>query len=365
MINSPPPLDSFVKEGDYISINNQKLEVQRYLKSLYPIVKGDGIQYRTKCILCGDSKKDPNKMRLGIKVDPDNPEEPILYHCFNCERRGVLTNQMLQEIAGERANIITKMNVDAVNREILKSPGNIKTKRWKNDRAIKVTVPPLYRDPNSIRKAKYVFDRLGTLIDPAEYSGLKIIWSLKQFLKENNLAEKGEYGWLLEKDYVGFLSVYNDYIIFRDITGTHKMRYVKYNTFDTYDNSQCFYSIPGKVDLLSTADIHIKIAEGTFDTLSILYNVEDNRRDNTIYLSSSNSEFYTPLLHYFQKGLVGSNIFVDVYKDNNSKINYDMLRRRLKPYLISLKNTTVYYNGYGEEKDFGVPKERIQVETFL
>lgn len=304
-------------------------------------------------------------MRLGIKVDPSNPEEPVLYHCFNCERRGVLTNQMLQDIAGERASLINKINVDAINKEVLNSPGNIKTNRWKNTRTIKVIIPPLYKDANSIRKAKYIFDRIGKVIDPSEFAGLKIIWSLTQFLKENHIKEQGKYGWLLEKDYVGFLSVNNDYIIFRDITGTHKMRYVKYNIFGFYDDSQCFYSIPSRVDLLSPQDIHIKIAEGTFDTLSILYNVEDNHRENTIYLSSSNADFYTPLLHYFQKGLVGSNIFVDIYKDNDSKINYTMLKRRLKPYLTTLGNTTVYYNGYPEEKDFGVPKEKIQVETFL
>ena len=347
----------------FISTVEQKLEVQQYLKNLYPIVKGEGIQYRTRCILCGDSKKDPNKMRLGIKVDPSNPEEPILYHCFNCERRGVLTNQMLQEIASDQASIISRVNVDAINKQILNSPGNIKTNRWKNSKVIKVNIPPLYPDKNSIKKARYVFDRIGKIIDPAEFAGLKIVWSLYQFLKENHLKEKGKYGWLLDKDYVGFLSVNNDYIIFRDITNTHKMRYVKYNIFDFYDDSQCFYSIPSRVDLLSTEDIHMKIAEGPFDTLSVLYNIEDNQRENTIYLSSSNSVFYTPLLHYFQKGLVGSNIFVDIYKDNDSKINFPLLKKRLKPYLTSVANTTVYYNGYSDEKDFGVPKERIQVET--
>lgn len=345
------------------STTEQKIAMQEYLKSLYPLVKGEGIQYRTKCILCGDSKKDPNKMRLGIKVDPSNIDEPILYHCFNCERRGVLTNWMLKEIAGGGPESIAKMNVDAINNSILNSPGNIKTNRYKNTRTINVKVPPLYKDLNSIRKAKYLFDRLGRVIDPKEFGNLKIVWSLETFLQENSIRYRGDYAWLLDKDYIGFLSVNNDFIIFRDVTGTHKMRYVKYNIFDLYDNSQCFYSIPGKVDLLSTKDLHIKIAEGTFDTLSVLYNVEEGSRDNTIYLSSSNADFYTPLLYYFQKGLVGSNIFIDIYKDNDSRINYNLLKKRLKTYTLSVSNTKVYYNNYTDEKDFGVPKERIQVEV--
>lgn len=304
-------------------------------------------------------------MRLGIKVDPSNPEEPILYHCFNdgCDRRGVLTNQMLKEIAGNKADLISKVNVDAINKEILDNSGNVRTNKYRNTRQIKVSIPPLYsKDANSLRKAKYLFDRLGMIIDPADFKGIKIIWSLENFLRENDIKKRGEYAWLLEKDYIGFLSINNDFIIFRDITGTHKMRYVKYNIFDFYDNSQCFYSIPGRVDLLSTKDVHIKIAEGTFDTLSILYNVENNNRENTIYLSSSNANFYTPLLHYFQKGLVGSNIFIDIYKDNDSKVNYDLLKKKLKTYTLSVRNTTVYYNGYRKEKDFGVPKSKIQVE---
>lgn len=302
-------------------------------------------------------------MRLGIKVDPDNPEEPILYHCFNCNRTGVLTNQMLKEI-GDNGSLTAKINVDAINNAIIDNGGNTKTNKYKNTKSIKVSIPPLRKEENSIRKAKYVFDRLGTLIDPKEFEGIKIIWSLRDFLATNNIRENGEYAWLLEKDYVGFLSVNNDFIIFRDITGSHKMRYVKYNIFGFYDNSQCFYSIPGKVDLLSPRDLHIKIAEGPFDILSILYNVENGNRDNVIYLASSNGDFYTPLLHYFQKGLVGSNIFIDIYKDNDSKLNYTMLKKRLKVYTTSVKNTTVYYNGFQNEKDFGVPKNRIQVEIF-
>lgn len=341
----------------------KKIELQHYLESLYPAVRGEAPQFKTRCIFCGDSKKDPNKMRLGIKVDATNPEEPVLYHCFNgdCGRAGVLTNRMLKAIAGAQQ---IKVSVDSINKSVMKTSGNTKLNRYKNTRVINVKLPGLY--PKDMDKARYLFNRIGKVIDPVEFNGLKIVWSLNDFIEMNNLKSTSQYLWMLDKDYIGFLSVNNDFIVFRDITEKHKMRYVKYNVFGFYDNSGSFYSIPAKADLLSMDDIYIIISEGPFDILSILYNVEGNDRTNKIYLSSNDGEFYTPLLHYFEKGFVGSNIYIDAYKDNDSDIEgYVELRKQLKTYTTDISNIRIYYNGYEDEKDFGVPKNKIQREILM
>ena len=55
----------------------------------------------------------------------------------------------------------------------------------------------------------------------------------------------------------------------------------------------------------------------------------------------------------------------DIFKDNDSKIDYLSLRKRLKAYIINSSNMHVYYNAYDGEKDFGVPIERIQKEIFM
>lgn len=339
------------------------MEIRQYLESLFPVVQGEAPQFKTRCIFCGDSKKDPNKMRLGIKVDVNNPEEPVFYHCFNgdCGRKGVLTNWMLKAISGARK---INVNVDALNKSILKTGGNTKINKYKNTKVINVKIPPLF--PKDMSKARYLFNRIGRVIDPKEFERLKIIWSLEDFINANYLKSTSQYHWMLNKDYIGFLSVNNDFITFRDITGKHKMRYVKYNVFGFYDNSGSFYSIPARADLLSMEDIHIIIAEGPMDILSILYNVEDNDRQNKIYLSSTNDEFYTPLLHYFEKGFVGSNIHIDIYKDNDSDNDKLIeLRKQLKTYTTNINNIVIYYNGYEDEKDFGVPKSKIQREILI
>ena len=340
----------------------KKMELQHYLESLFPIVRGEAPQFKTRCIFCGDSKKDPNKMRLGIKVDVNNPEEPVLYHCFNndCGRSGVLTNHMLKTIAGAQQ---IKVSVDSINKSVMSSSGNTKINRYKNTKVINVKLPELY--PKDLEKARYLFSRIGRIIDPKDFAGLKIVWSLRDFIALNNLKEKSEYAWMLDKDYIGFLSVNNDFITFRDITGKHKMRYVKYNVFGFYDNSGSFYSIPARIDLLTSEDIHIHVAEGPMDILSILYNLEDNERKNRIYLSSNDGEFYTPLLHYFEKGFVGRNIHIDIYKDNDTDIEKLLeLRKKLKIYTTDISNIRIYYNGYEDEKDFGVPKSKIQKEIY-
>lgn len=319
--------------------------------------------FRTRCILCGDSKKDPNKMRLGIKVDPANLEEPVWFNCFNCGSSGVLTNQMLRDIVG---NSHVSCNVDGINKSVLNSNGNTKRNRFKNDRVIHVTIPNLRNDPKYIRKVKYLFDRLGVHINPGDFPSLKIIWSLKDFLFVNSINPNRDFDIeALDQDYIGYLSVNNDFIMFRDITDKHHFRHVKYNIFGYLDNTQCFYNIPSKLNLMTTEDIYIKIAEGPMDILSILYNVENQNKDNTIYLASSNGEFYMPLLYYFQKGIVGSNIHLDLYRDNDSKINFQMLRKRLKPYVMDVRHIRGFYNAYEDQKDFGVSKENIQTEQFL
>lgn len=345
-------------------IRVKKEELRRYLINLYPAVKESGEHnFRTRCVLCGDSKKDPNKMRLGIKVDPDNIEEPIWFNCFNCGSSGILTNEMLRLITG---NAHVTCSVDGINKQISNNNGNTKHNRFKNERVIQVTIPNLRNHPKYIRKAKYIFDRLGTKIHPEEFPSLKLIWSLKDFLNCNCIPPNKEFDInSLDEDYMGYLSVNNDFILFRDITDNHRFRHVKYNIFHFLDNTQCFYQIPTKIDLMTTDDIHVKIAEGPMDILSIFLNLTDSNRFNTIYLAASNGGFYTPLLHYFKKGVVGSNIHIDLYRDNDSKTNFKLLQKRLKPYVMDTHHIQGFYNAYENEKDFGVPLSRIQLEQFL
>lgn len=317
----------------------------------------NSVQICTKCFICGDSQKNSNKKRLYIKVDPNNPREPVLYWCFNCYAKGVFTTNMLREMGvddSDASTFIRKLNHDAT-----KDDGS-RANRYRNTKEIKVEIPPLKGDKKTLSKIKYLYDRIGYKIPPEDFNRLKIVFNIKEFLSFNNIPPNNKHIDMLDSDYIGFLSTHNEYIILRDITNSNSMRYVKYNIFGVVDNSQSFYTPRTSLNLLTHEDIHIIVSEGPFDTLGIMYNVFDGDISNKIFISSCDGSFMNPILSFIRKGLVGDNIFIDCYQDNDTRLNFKKIKRELKMYT---PNFTVYYNRL--YKDFGVPKDKIERDVLL
>ena len=335
-----------------------KVQIFNYIKGLPGVIEQSPIQLRCKCFLCGDSKKNPNKKRLGIKCDPSDPKEPILYNCFNCFRSGVFDVDMLHQMEGYDSEVESSLR--KLNKEALSDDGK-RYNKYKNSKEIQVQIPPIYNNEKTMRKVKYVYQERGFRIPLEDLEGLKIIWNLSDFLRINDIDPiDNQYIPVLDRDYVGFLSVYNEYIIFRDITNKHSMRYVKYNIFGVYDNSHAFYRMTNKVNLLSTDDIHIVVTEGTFDLLGVRYHILNNQIENKLFLASCNGSFTDTIMHYIKKGFVGENIFIDCYQDNDTRLKFKYVRKEMTPYIMSSNNFNVYYNI--KSKDFGVPRENILVD---
>ena len=335
-----------------------KKEIYNRLASFPGVYKQSDVQLRIRCFICGDSAKNENKKRLGIKIDIHDPDAPVVYNCFNCYAQGIFTASMVKEMGMDDPEL--EESIRALNKHALNDNGT-KVNKYKNVKEIKVELPPLYNKPECINKVRYVFQRIGTQIDPIDFPSLRIVWSLKDFLYMNQISfESKKNIEFLDRDYVGFLSVHNEYIIFRDITEKNKMRWIKYNIFNVFDNTQGFYTMKGSLDLMDTDDIHIVITEGPFDLLSLRYNVFHNNISNKIMISSCNGSFLEPLLYYVRKGVVGGNVKIDCYQDNDTRLKFRDIREKLKPYILSNSNFTVYYNTMS--KDFGVPKENIQID---
>lgn len=337
-----------------------KLEIFNYIKSLPNVIEQSSVQLRTKCFLCGDSKKNPYKKRLGIKCDPFKPEEPILYQCFNCFRKGVFTPEMLHQMEGYNHDIDIALR--DINKKALSVDGKSYNK-YKNTTEIKVKIPPMMNNEKTIRKVKYVYKERGFRIPIEDLEGLKIVWNLYDFLNLNNIRPTNDLAYILDRDYVGFLSAYNEYIIFRDITNNNKMRYIKYNIFDVVDNSHAFYRMNNKVNLLSEDDIHIIVTEGTFDLLGVRYHILDNQIENKLFVASCNGSFIDTIMHYINKGFVGENIIIDCYQDNDTRLNFNKIKQQLLPYILNSNNFNVYYNILS--KDFGVTKDKILVDRII
>lgn len=337
-----------------------KKELFTELSKIEGVEPKNSHQLVTRCVLCGDSLTNPNKKRLGIKIDCDNLEEPVLYQCFNCGQTGVVTSDMIKEIGCDDPIVLRGLR--EVNGRAFKSEGNTKVNKYKNIKELKVELPLLTKNPIYLQKAQYLLDRVGRCgITVKDFQKLRIVWSLKDFLYVNGIRQRNQHTDSLDANYIGFLSANNEYIIFRDITNRQKLRYVKYNIFGVYDNSNAFYTIKNRINPITQQDLHIIVAEGPFDIISILYNVFDGDDADKIFCAVCNGQYKNTLSYYMNKGLVGRNIFIDVYRDNdNDKVmDYHKLKTQMKPYT---KNFRVYYNQLS--KDFGVPKDKIDIDVF-
>ena len=91
--------------------------------------------------------------------------------------------------------------------------------------------------------------------------------------------------------------------------------------------------------------------------MSIVYNMYGGIVPDCLFMSTNHGAFYTPLLYYINKGLVGSNVWIDIYRDADSIMDYQKLKQQMKIYT---RNYAVYRNAIG--KDFGVPKSKYEIE---
>lgn len=310
-----------------------------------------------RCFLCGDSEKNPNKKRLYLKIDPHDPQEPILYNCFNCNEKGVMTVDMFKEMGitdSDALSFISRLNHHAFNDD------GSRANKYRNKKEIQLEIPEIKSDQNTINKIKYLYSRIKYKFTKEDVDKLKIVFSIKDLLNKNEIKSKNEYLNMIDRDYVGFLSVNNEYLILRDITNRNKMRYIKYNLFDMYSNTSAFYSVKASLDLLSTDRIDINIAEGPMDVLGIIYNIFNGEIHNQLFLASCNGAFTNPLMYAIKKGFVGDNIHINCWQDNDTLINFKRLSKKFKVFTPNFK---VYYNTIS--KDFGVPKDQIEVDEIL
>lgn len=334
---------------------------KEFQKKKPDIVEKDDYWFATRCVLCGDSKKDPNKKRLYIKLDPTDPTQPVGFRCFNCMEHGIVTADMLRKI-GIGDNACTDA-LKEINSQAAHLSGSQKTNKYRKMRTTPVEVPPLTKDPICMRKAIYLYkERIGHSIPIDDLPSLKIIWKLTDFLKLNHLNINSTwrgYIQMIDDDYIGFLSIRNEYIIFRDITGKNKMRYIKYGVVKGMENASSYYGVENSFSILTLDPVDIVIAEGPFDIIGILYHLYGGNTANRKFISASEGDFENPLMYYINQGLVGDNIHVKCYVDNDTVGNYHKLISRIKPYVGSI---SFYHNT--KYKDFGVSKDMIEVESF-
>lgn len=329
-----------------------KEEVLSRLKEIRSFHNASLDQYAMRCPLCGDSKKDPSKTRFYIKLNTHD-ESPILYHCFNCESSGVLTPDILRSMSISDLGLNSRLL--SFNKESKKAI--IRRLGIKNEK-LRIKVPEVKCTKRNMLKKKYIEDRIGVELTFKELLQLKCIFSLKDFGEVNSIDKftvSADRAQRLNDDYVGFLTMNNEYINFRDITNSNKLRYDKYTIVPGLIDTVKMYSIPNAVDVLTTESIVINIAEGVFDVLGIYYNIQNRNIANNIYTAVCGSGYMNVVRHYIRMGFIGDNITINIFSDSDKEpYFYKHVISYAKQWV---GHVNLIYNM--KSKDYGVPKDDI------
>lgn len=315
-----------------------------------------------RCHICMDSSN-MKSAHMYIKV-PINGEIP-LYNCFKCGASGIVNSRFLRDL-----NIY---DVEVLGDLVSYTKELSKTRNFKNldDEEVIYTLYNNYITQCQLSELKldYINKRLGLQLSYEDLLEDKIILNIYDLLNSNRVNTYTRDPYIvnqLNECFIGFLSADNAFINMRNLTPGRvaksiDKRYINYNIFGKLSNTQGYYIIPSNIDITRPDPIKIHIAEGPFDILSILYNVNDNIRSHSLYAAIGGKGYYNIIKYFIEfKGLL--NIELHIYPDNdienyiiNNIVNY------LYPFGI---NIFIHRNLYEGEKDFGVPKNRIKESIY-
>lgn len=331
-----------------------------FLKTHLPIAKyaSGKTEIVTRCQYCPDSK-DKTKGHFYISI-PQDESQPSKFYCQKCGACGIVTTKKLiewgiydTEAAIELANHNKKLYGNGFHKFL-----------YKNQEVYNISYSHITDDKLSKVKLDYINKRLGTNLTYQDCIREKIIINIQDLIKENNLSYTRHDNIVnaLDNGFVGFLSYDNSYVNMRNIDILNKIpssidkRYVNYSVLESADNTKRFYVIPNRLNLMDMNPIHINIAEGPFDILSIYHNIRKEPYNN-IYASIGGKR-YLGLIRYFINELRLVNIVVHLYLDADIEpwIIDDIVNTLDKIYVPVM----IHRNVFPKEKDFGVPLNRIK-----
>ena len=349
-----------------------KDKLKRFLLSHFPNAHtaAGGKEVVIRCPFCGDSQKDMRDAHFYIglqtQYDTDRYQVPPKYHCFLCNKGGTLTGELLLEMLNynvDDESIIHDLNVLA-NKS--KKSRSSKTKLFK--KYSYTTIGCVQNSELDLEKLNYINNRLGLSLTIEQALKDKIVFSLLYFLYYNGInnvnVSDAELN-AISNNFIGFLSLDNSFIIFRNCSGKKmeldslKKRYKKYQITSDENDIDLFkyYCIPTRIDTLSMEPINIHVAEGPFDILSICYNLNHNNRDNQIYISAGGKGYANAVYAIIDILKLSPNIIIHIYPDN------DVEDDKIKMYMYRFTDIGVpvymHRNIHDGENDFGVKMSRI------
>lgn len=312
-----------------------------------------GRELLTRCQYCSDSRN-PNNGHFYIKIPYD--DELIVFTCFKCGSKGILTPKIAIEWGITDSEFLSLLS------EYNKRVGNLsKNKIIVNTERYRLKYDFVTNDDLTKKKLEYVNTRLGTNLTVHDCIERKIILNLKDLLRSNNITQLTRHPNIvdqLDENFVGFLSFDNAFVNLRNVglkevyEGINK-RWVNYNIFNKFDNTQKFYTIPSNIDLLKPIELHI--GEGAFDIISIKENLRKDTR-NAIFSSVGGNTYKGCVRHFLGKMGI-PNLIVHLYPDND--VSRNTIIDIINSFQIFHIPFYIHRNTYQNEKDFGVPITNI------
>ena len=315
-------------------------------------VASGGREIIKRCHICGDSRDlSDAHMYIGMR------NGAIVYNCFKCNACGIVDGKFLRDMDCYDPNIIYAVQSQNKNSSGSNSTNLGSFKIYKP----KSMVIPYSNNEFAAKKLNYIRNRLGIQIEYNNLIDYKIILNLKDFLTANNITNytrEPQLVDLLDKFFMGFLSMDNSYVIMRRLIPEGKLpkcidtRYVNYNIWGS-NNGVKTYIIPSVIYPQKHLEIHI--AEGCFDILSIRMNLVPDA-SNSIFCAISGKSYMSVVKYFITAyGFIGFTLHI--YPDNDID-DREMIKIKQAISIFNIK-LFIHRNTYPGEKDFGVPKNRI------
>jgi len=328
------------------------------LKVCYLTVRKDETVIR--CPFCGDSNE-WNHAHFYINNTP-----PFKFYCQRCNTTGVFSKELLNtlNLFSKDMSMYLVKSVNDYKLKINRKYGNSYLNYFNNKKE-PIVLPKQFNELE-LKKKKYFEDRLGFELNDYNIKKYRIILNLRDYFELNDIKitdiNKKTLIYKLDISSIGFLLNDHNTICCRYLNPTDK-RYFNLKIFDEEIMiSKKFYSIQNKLDLQQPV-FNINLTEGIFDIVSVFHNIYDEKLNiNDIFISVNGKSFDFVLNHLMKLGVLNADI--NIYSDND--VNKKFFNKlKVNNILSKFNGLNIYYNKKENEKDFGVTKDRIILNTPL
>lgn len=302
-------------------------------------------ELRIRCPYCNDSIKKHTSAHLYIKIDTGDDSLP--FYCQRCNHSGYVNKKFLNNlnIYNDALNLI----VHKANKKIRENNPHLFKRSLKFPSM--VVTNSLIQSVNYLRKRFDMPNLKGSYLE----NDFKMVLDVNSFLDFNKLDNvEGDFS-----GFVGFLSYDNTHLNLRNVLNDYP-RYKIQKIIDAESTSKVYIK-PTTVDIMQHSRVFI--TEGVLDLFGLYHYLKENDslKENDIFIAVNGKgyKFVDSLL--IQRGIL--NVSFIFALDNNDMKDSEMKEIVKQTHLMKRRKFMIIRNNHIDEKDFGVPLNRIYINN--